>query len=386
MDMAKKDKKQNENSNIKDLVPKDTDLKYYGYEPNFIMQPEDDVRDGALAKSFTWYSRFFDKKDAKEMMAQYLEWLKQDSHAKLMRRVHDNEFMVTLCWLARMNMRGLELTEHESHILSNEVTRLLETTAKPEVIKKEDTIVKPNVQEIMRTRAHEVCGELEGAFDDYLISRTKKQNLPDVVGILTEKNILPQHTSILLETWQKKMEEFQSVYNSKDKDLVLGYSHLTKTQIKNLVKFCESIINEINGYVNIKKSQQPIRKKKILSPEQQTKNIKFQLKDEKLKLRSILPSKLIGATEIWVYDTAKRRLSYYIADTHSQVMTVKGNTILGFDVVQSGTKTLRKPEEQLKELMSSGKTAARKFFKDIKTLLTQPSGRMGETIIILKVF
>jgi hypothetical protein len=238
----------------------------------------------------------------------------------------------------------------------------------------------------MRTRAHEVCGELEGAFDDYLISRTKKQNLPDVVGILTEKNILPQHTSILLETWQKKMEEFQSVYNSKDKDLVLGYSHLTKTQIKNLVKFCESIIHEINGYVNIKKSQQPIRKKKILSPEQQTKNIKFQLKDEKLGLRSILPSKLIGATEIWVYDTAKRRLSYYIADAHSQVMTVKGNTILGFDVVQSGTKTLRKPEEQLKELMSSGKPAARKFFKDIKTLLTQPSGRMGETIIILKVF
>jgi hypothetical protein len=39
------------------------DYKYYGYEPNFIMQPDPDLRAHALARSFTWYTRFFDKKD-----------------------------------------------------------------------------------------------------------------------------------------------------------------------------------------------------------------------------------------------------------------------------------------------------------------------------------
>jgi hypothetical protein len=385
--MSKKNKhmkKDEQKSTIKDLVPRDTDYKYYGYEPNFIMQPDPDLRAHALARSFTWYTRFFDKKDGKEMLVQYLEWLGHTDHAKAMRNVSDSEFMVTLCWLARMNMRGLELTDHESNILSNEVTRLLETLAKPTIIKKEESH-KPNIQEIMRERAHEVCGELEGAFDDYFLSRTKKQTELNTVAILTEKNILPQHASILIDTWQKRLDEFQSVYNQKDKDLVLGYSHLTKTQIKNLIKFCETIISDINGYVNIKKSQQPVRKKKVVTPEQLVKNIKFQLKEETLGLRSVNPSKLVGATEIWLYDTAKRRLSYLVADQHAQTMTVKGTTIVGFDSVQSGTKTLRKPAEQLKELFSGGKPAARKFFKDIKTLQTIPSGRMSETVIILKV-
>ena len=74
-----------------------------------------------------------------------------------------------------------------------------------------------------------------------------------------------------------------------------------------------------------------------------------------------------------------------VADQHAQTMTVKGTTIVGFDNVQSGTKTLRKPAEQLKELLGGGKPAARKFFKDIKTLQTIPSGRVSETVIILKV-
>lgn len=379
-----KSKEVNNQNTIKDLIPRDSDSKYYGYEPNFIMQPEPDLRAHALARSFTWYTRFFDKKDAKEILVQYLEWLGHNDHAKAMRNVNDSEFMVTLCWLARLNMRGLELTEHESNVLSNEVTRLLETLLKPTVVKKEETH-KPNIQEIMRERAHEVCGIIEGAFDDYLLSRTKTQSEINTVAVLTEKNILPQHASILIDTWQKRLDEFQLVYNQKDKDLVLGYSHLTKTQVKNLIKFCESIIADINGYVNIKKSQQPIRKKKVVTPEQLVKNIKFQLKDESLGLRSVNPSKLVGASEIWLYDTAKRRLSYLVADQHAQTMTVKGTTIVGFDNVQSGTKTLRKPAEQLKELLGGGKPAARKFFKDIKTLQTIPSGRVSETVIILKV-
>ena len=382
MDMAKRNKKQTEKSPIADLTPKDTDLKYYGYEPHFVMQPDENLRDGALAKAFTWYSRFYDKKDAKEIMVQYLQWLQQTNHAKVMSRVSENEFMVTLCWLARMNMRGLELTQHESEILTNEVTRLLETTAKPEVVIKKESN-KPNVQEIMKSRAHEICGELEGLFDECL--QTKSKIVPNTIALLTEKNILPQHVNILTEAWTKKLFEFQAVIQGNDTDLVEAYKHLSKTQVKNIIKFCEMVINDLNGYVVIKKTEQPARKKKALTPEQLVKNVKYQVKDEILGLRSIAPSKMIDAEEIWVYDTAKRKLSYYIADQHVKTMSVKGNMIVGFDTNLSGTKTLRKPETQLKELLNIGKSEAKKFFKNIKTLQTIPSGRMSSTIIILKV-
>jgi hypothetical protein len=97
------------------------------------------------------------------------------------------------------------------------------------------------------------------------------------------------------------------------------------------------------------------------------------------------PTKIHGASEAWVYDTAKRKLHHYIADEYSKTFTVKGNNLIGFDNSQSEVKTLRKPAEQLKEIMGS-KPAARKFFKDIKATSVTPNGRFNENMIILKAF
>jgi len=46
---------------------------------------------------------------------------------------------------------------------------------------------------------------------------------------------------------------------------------------------------------------------------------------------------------------------------------------------------LRKPGEQIKEIMGS-KPVARKYFKEIKAVSTVPNGRFNENMIILKAF
>ena len=48
-------------------------------------------------------------------------------------------------------------------------------------------------------------------------------------------------------------------------------------------------------------------------------------------------------------------------------------------------KTLRKPAEQLKGVIGS-KPAARKFFKEIKSVSAIPNGRFNDKMIILKAF
>ena len=58
---------------------------------------------------------------------------------------------------------------------------------------------------------------------------------------------------------------------------------------------------------------------------------------------------------------------------------------MGFDTAKSEVKTLRKPAEQLKEIMGS-KPAARKYFSDIKAVATASNGRFNESMIILKAF
>jgi hypothetical protein len=66
--------------------------------------------------------------------------------------------------------------------------------------------------------------------------------------------------------------------------------------------------------------------------------------------------------------------------------SVKGSAVIGFDPAQTVQKTLRKPAEQLKEITSVGKPAARKAFKDIKSTEVKWNGRGNENLIILKCY
>ena len=159
--------------------------------------------------------------------------------------------------------------------------------------------------------------------------------------------------------------------------------------MRNTIKFIEQVLSDLNSYISIKKANKTPRKRKAVPVEKIVAKLKYlkEFKDpaNKLDLISVHPTKLHGASEAWVYDTAKRKLHHYIADEYSKTFTVKGNTILGFDTNTSEIKTLRKPGEQIKEVMGS-KPAARKYFKDIKAVGTTPNGRFNENMIILKAF
>lgn len=380
-------------SSVKTLDPKDPDTKYVGSEPEFVIQPEN--RTVALMKSLSWYSRFYGRKDAKDILIQYLTHVGKTTEAKLLAKVDENELIPSICWLARMNMRGLELIPTEQSTLSNEIARLVKAVHKPELQRSmtgkqpKAIVAKPNVQEIMKEKTRECGGDLEGLFDEYILSGAAAKYSVKTIDEVQKRNILPQHISILTDVWKAKLNEFEEVLKGKDKDLVEGYSQYTKTQIKNIIKFIETVISDLNSYVSIKKATKAPRARKAVPVEKQVAKLKYlrTFKDvsTKLDLVSISPVKLHGASEAWVYDTAKRKLHHYVADEYSKTFSVKGNTLLGFCSKESEIKTLRKPSEQIKEIMGS-KPAARKYFKDIKAVSVSPNGRFNESMIILKAF
>jgi hypothetical protein len=149
----------------------------------------------------------------------------------------------------------------------------------------------------------------------------------------------------------------------------------------------EKVISDLNSYVNIKKAGRKPRAKKAVPVEKIVRSLKYlkTFKLEKLELVSVPSTKLHGCAEAWVYDTKKRKLIHLVADEYGKSLTVKGNSVIGFCTKNSETKTLRKPEVQIKEVMGS-KPAARKYFKDIKAVSTTPNGRFNENMIILKAF
>ena len=384
--MAIRKSKRTDDHFVRALDPRDGDTKYMGDEPFYPVQPDPSSRKVALTYGFTWYNRFYGKKDAKELLCQFLEHHNRTSEAKHIRKVHESEFLMTLCWLARMNLRGLELTEHENLVLENEIARLYKLVNKPEVVEKEVVSNRPNVQEIMREKAREAAGELEGLFDEFYTTGKASTKIVDVVA---KYNVMSQHIPLIVDIWKKKQVEFEEVSETDDKELKEAYGNLGKIQLRNTIKFIEQVLSDLNSYISIKKASKAPRKKKAVPVEKIVSKLKYlkEFKDpiNKLDLISVHPTKLHGASEAWVYDTAKRKMHHYVADEYSKSFTVKGNTIIGFDSHTSEIKTLRKPGEQIKEIMGS-KPAARKYFKDIKAVATTPNGRFNENMIILKAF
>ena len=372
---------------IKRLNPKGAEFKYVGPEPEWRTQPTSEDRLSRLGKAFAWYNYHYGKKDAKEMLCHYLEHNHRPKDAKLMRGIPDSQIRLTPAWACRMTLIGLELTEHEQCIVDDQISAMLKS--KQEVkraqseVDAEVAVAKLTIQDHLREKVSECCGELEGMFDDFIVAGAKMSADFSPIKLMRGMNISPNMTGTVSAVWELRLAEFNEVLAGEDADLVEGYSHLTKLQLKNCVKFCETVINDCNSYVQLKKVERKPRAKKAVSPEKLTRRFKFLREFDELKLKSEPTTKLVGATEAWLYDTAKRKLIHVMADSHIGTFTVKGSAIVGFDAQTTVQKTLRKPAEQIKSVIGGGKPAARKAFAEIKATETKFNGRGNDNLIIL---
>ena len=372
---------------IKRLNPKGAETKYVGFEPEWKFQPTAENRISSLANAFQWYNYHYGKKDAKEMLCHYLEHVGRKADAKLMRGISDSQIRVTPAWACRMALIGLELTEHEQCIVDEQISQMLKSKQEVKRAQSEvdaDTAVaRLTIQDHLREKVSECCGELEGMFDDFVVAGAKMSADFSPIKLMRGMNISPNMVSTVSAVWELRLAEFNEVLEGQDADLVEGYSHLSKNQLKQCVKFCETVINDCGSYVQLKKVERKPRAKKAISPEKLTRRFKFLREFEELKLKSEPVTKLVGASEAWLYDTAKRKLIHVMADSHIGTFTVKGSAIIGFDTQTTVQKTLRKPAEQLKTVTGGGKPAARKAFAEIKATETKYNGRGNENLIIL---
>lgn len=373
---------------IKPLNPRSADTKYVGEEPVWSTQPTDG-RFATMTRAFNWYNYFYSKKEAKDFVASYLDRHDRPKDAKKIRSLPDSHVRTTTGWLCRMVDMGLQLDEHEQIKLDNLLKELLAEPEKDEPVTKqpaEDTVSKITIQDRLRERVSECMGELEGQFDDFIASGAKLNADWKPVSTMRSMNIAPQMVSVIRDVWQLKLAEFEQVVAGKDADLVYAYQHLTKTQLKSCVKFCELVISDCGAYVQIKKVERKPRKVKPVTPEKRAAKFKVCTEFAELKLKGLPAASLVDKSEAWLYDTKKRKLIHLVADSHAQAFTVKNNSVIGYSTVETMQKTLRKPTEQLKTITAVGKPAARKAFKDIRATETVWNARGSEHLLILKAW
>lgn len=368
---------------VKLLNPRSGDTQVMGTEPTWDVQPTDN-RISRMSKAFGWYNYFYGKKDARDMIVNYLETHGRKNDVRLLRGVSDSAIRLTTGWLCRMSMVGLELTAQEQTKLELLLKEILASKQEAQEETAEPEVPRITIQDRLREKVSECAGELDGLFDEFLASGAKMSADYKPIMTIRGMNVAPQMVSVLSGIWQKKQAEFEAAIAGKDPQLVEAYSYLTKVQLRNVLKFCETVINDCGAYVQIKKVERKPRKTREVPPEKKAAKFKHIMEFAELKLKGLPAASLVDKNEAWLYDTKKRKLIHVVADEYAKVFTVKNNSVIGFSTVETQQKTVRKPADVLKALGAAGKPAARKIYKDLTTTETPFNGRGTENLIILK--
>jgi hypothetical protein len=103
-----------------------------------------------------------------------------------------------------------------------------------------------------------------------------------------------------------------------------------------------------------------------------------------LKLTSVKPTDIIGAMQLWVYNTKTRKLGVYHAEDAGG-LSIKGSSVVNFAENKSVQKKLRKPEVTLPDVLSGGKVFLRNVIENIRAVESALTGRLNADTILLKV-
>lgn len=348
-----------------------------------------------------WYRLESDIKTYKPFV---VKWMTDIGCAKedilAMKKVKDSRISTTMGAIASCLLRGMtpQRADFNSGKDTNEWMRnAIVTTLKegkddidPEEAKaaeaEKPTVYVPSIQERVRDSAYAMTEELEDAYHSFQVD---PENFDPksfkILSLLRGKGVKAAHARIIKEFYARDLAELNELASGNaDEQLKEGYSHRSKKQIRNLITFLQEIESACIMLMQEAKVNRAPRAKKTQPKEKLVAKLKYKKQDEALKLVSINPTDVIGAKELWVYNTKSRKIGKYVATEFSD-LAIKGTTIVNFDEVKSVMKTVRKPEEKLKEFKAAGKVQLRKFLDEINATEARMNGRINEEIILLKI-
>lgn len=352
--------------------PKFADERWTGPEPKDDIVIES-TNDSVYTNALNWYNYYYESDKAREWTVEYMQSAGFDSQQiKLVRSAPTHKVVTTAGWLSQLLLKGWTLPESSMAFLNEKIADLLKTPVKDETPK--DKPKQPSPRERMEARAKHLLGLVDNETDllmeneDYVFSCynfLKSENASPVAA----KMIEDYATGIVNEMVETKAE---------------AYSNLSAKKYKKWLAFFQLIASDCNRYQGNKKTVRKPRKVKEKPVQKLIEKLNYQKEFPSLKIVSINPADIIGANQLWTYNTKLKKLTKYDA-LGPTGLQVKGASITGFDVETSSAKRLRKPEETIQKLLGAGKIALRKFMDEVNTVASIPNGRINSDTILLRV-
>lgn len=341
------------------------DARYYGAEPEFsgVVSQHD------YGRALNWYNYMCDVNDARQYINKFLIDNGLAPRAKQMNSVSDPYIPRTAAWIARMFSRGAQLPETALPFFTRSIKEALSTVAEKPV-RKQATTVRDRVKE----KAIDIIADIEQLIDT---------NEPfSLFEWLRAHNVAATYSSFIIDHYKPWLAEMVEAYRGKDADLKHAYSHFTKSQLKQRIELIGKIIEDaaIHGEI-IKKVRVP-RKPRPVSLDKKLQFFKCQREDSTLKIASVAPAKIIGAKELWTYNTRYKIITVFRADDK---LDISRTSVTGYNPENSWSRRAgRNAQLVVEKIISGGKMILKKIDSELSSEVKM-TDRIGENTILLRV-
>ena len=192
-----------------------------------------------LSQALNWYTQNRDKKAALKYATDYFKKkLKVSAESTLKKEPS------TFGFICRIVTNGGQLSPKDVEWFNGEVARIKEESkkVKPVVIEEDTEPTAPNIQDRINEKVHECVGELEGQLDDYILSEFK--DMGSAYGVMHTYEIKGVHANKIIKIYQKKKMHYEEVLESDDKQFKEGYSNFKRMQLKKILGYINSVIDD----------------------------------------------------------------------------------------------------------------------------------------------
>lgn len=286
---------------------------------------------------------------------------------------------------ARMMTRGCTLPIDTVSRFEEHVQAALEhgRTIREEIVEKIKSKDSRSPAQRNRDTAMSYRAEIDYLFDQVWTGEAEVENI-NFFDLFGKLDVKPLQAGILAAHYKPELDEMILMSDRKWRqanDIILS----DEATHKRLTTFCEERQKALQGWalgrskLNKVIAKKTGVKKKIAN----VSTLKYKQSDDDLKLVSIDPSSILGASVLVMYNTKYRQLTVLRAAT-ADGLSIKGTTILNAEPESSETKRAGRDAATIREMASANKTQIGKLFQSINSQLLDTRMRTSEEVILVR--
>jgi len=362
------------------------DEMHYGPEPVGADWFEQDGN--SLNSYFSWYNYFYDRNRVNQIIVGYAKEHGYKNAMKFKKLYIPGTIAAMIRGLEtgmvfpdHKDYPGEGTAGHQKHI--HKELRAYNKKAIEMKIEDIDTGVvvkkRKTVQENIEAKVVELLGEVDYAIDVWDCEKF------DMYKYLTDNKVSSAVALKIPAQYKDMRDEIKEAIEGKDEQLKEAYNFMNKSEKKGFLNFVNKIVLDTERYAENNKPIRKPRKAKAISAVNQVKDLNFLEQDVEHQVKSIDPSKIIGAKQLWLFNNKTNEIIKYDQIDRGG-LAVKGTTIKNFDEKSSGSKKLGvKTEDVIDRVLEGGTITLNKVMSEINSKVSKVTGRINNNMIILKV-